>query len=186
LVNQVLTEDHAAARTRRGALAAVSFAAGGGAALTSIGRKLLWVGSALFLLVALLNLAVGAYHTVLFASQGPQSMFATAYRIPVSDADMADPARSLGGSAIAVYSMLLAGNGLLSIWGTVSTLRGNWSGLMLNLAVLGFSQLAVVYGLIIPGHLRGAIAYLGPGLFALAVAGSVVGLSLTGRREAAP
>src|SRR5262249_3493453 len=142
----------------------------GGAVLKTTGRTLLWTGCGLFLLLALLNLAIGAYHTVLFASQGPWGMFATAYRIPVTAADLADPARALGGSAIAVYSMLLAGYGLLSIWATVWSLRGRSAGLWLNTMFVGISQLAVVYGLIIPGHLRGANALLGPGLFVLAVA----------------
>jgi hypothetical protein len=143
------------------------------------GRNLfVWVGAVLFALAALLNLAVGAYHTVLFATQGPQSMFSVAYRIPVTAAEMGDPARALGAGAIETYSVLLAGYGLLSLWATGAMLRGRRSGFWLNAAFLGIAQLAVVYGLIVPGHLGGANGYMGPALYALGVAASAVGLAL--------
>jgi hypothetical protein len=50
-----------------------------------------------------LNLAIGTYHTLLFGTQGPQSMFSSAYGIPVSTADMTDRARALGAGAIETY-----------------------------------------------------------------------------------
>src|SRR5262245_46396448 len=111
-------------------------------------NALVWVGALLFALAALLNLAVGAYHAVLFGTRGPQSMYSVAYRIPVAAADMADRARALGAGAVATYSVLLAGYGLLSLWATAAMLRGRRAGFWLNAVFGGIAQLAVAYGLI--------------------------------------
>jgi hypothetical protein len=78
--------------------------------------------------------------------------------------------------------MLLAGYGLLSFWAMASMLRRHRSGFWLNAVFVGLSQVAVVYGLIVPGHLGGANGYLGPALYVLAVAASAIGLALSGAR----
>jgi hypothetical protein len=145
---------------------------------------LVWFGAVLFVLLAVLNLAIGTYHTVLFSTQGPGSLFSSAYGIPVSAADMTDRARALGAAAIETYSMLLAGYGLLSLWATGVMLRRRWMGLWINAVFLGISQLAVIYGLIVPGHLGGANAYLGPLLYVLGVPVSAIGLSWSAARGA--
>ena len=44
---------------------------------------LIIVGAVLFLLWALFHLAIGVYHTLLFATQGSQSLFSAAYGIQV-------------------------------------------------------------------------------------------------------
>jgi hypothetical protein len=142
-------------------------------------NALVWLGAVCFALLALLNLAIGTYHTVLFGTQGPQSMFSSAYGLPVSAADMTDRARALGAGAIETYSLLLVGYALLSLWATRSMLRGRRSGFWLNVVFVGISQLAVMYGLIIPGHLGGANAYMGPALYVLGVTMSAVGLIRT-------
>src|SRR5262249_17377675 len=142
---------------------------------------LVWVGALLFALLAVLNLAIGAYHTVLFATRGPASMYSSAYGIPVSAADMTHRARALGAGAIETYSLLLVGYGLLSLGATGALLRGRWLGFWLNAVFVGVSQLAVIYGMIIPGHLAGANAYAGPLLYVLGIAVSAVGLKYASR-----
>jgi hypothetical protein len=72
--------------------------------------------------------------------------------------------------------MLLVGFGLLSLWATRSMLRRRWSGFWLNVVFVGISQLAVVYGLIMPGLLGGANAYMGLVFYLLGVATSADGL----------
>jgi hypothetical protein len=144
------------------------------------------IGAVLFVLVAILNLAIGTYHTVLFAAGGSRSMFSSAYGIPVTAVDMADPARALGADAIEVYSILLAGYGLLSIGATVWMLRGHRSGFWINALFVGISQLAIVYGLIIPGQLGGLNGYLGPALYIVGVALSAMGLTVAGASAPAP
>jgi len=93
---------------------------------------------------------------------------------------MADPARALGADAIEVYSILLAGYGLLSIGATVWMLRGHRSGFWINALFVGISQLAILYGLIIPGQLGGLNGYIGPALYVLGVALGAMGLTASG------
>jgi hypothetical protein len=123
----------------------------------------------MFVLWAIFHIAIGAYHTVLFSTQGSGSLYSSAYGIPVSPADMQDPARALGSDAIEVYSVLLAGYGVLAIWGTILALRGQYLGWWLNTILLGVAGLAYVYGLIVPGQLTAGNAYAGPVLYALGV-----------------
>lgn len=143
----------------------------------------IWIGAMALGLVALLNLAVGTYHTMLFATQGPLSMFTVAYGIEdIRAPDMTDRAHALGASAVVVYSMLLAGYGLLSLWATVTMVRGRWSGFWLNAIFVGISQLAVLYGLIIPGVLSGANGFTGPALYVVGIMASTIGLRLPSPR----
>ena len=44
------------------------------------------LGAVMFGLLALFNIAIGTYHTILFTSQGSQALFSKAYGIPVSAA----------------------------------------------------------------------------------------------------
>ncbi|HLV97471.1 MAG TPA: hypothetical protein VKT82_02235 [Ktedonobacterales bacterium] len=120
---------------------------------------LIIMGAVLFLLWALFHMAIGVYHTLLFATQGSQSLFSAAYGIPVSAAEMRDPARLLGSDAIEVYSILLFGYGVLAIWATLLLLRGQRLGFWMNTILLLIAQLAVLYGLIIPGRLTGINAF---------------------------
>ncbi len=135
------------------------------------------LGAAMFGLVALFNLAIGTYHTILFASQGSQSLFSAAYGIPVTAADMRDSARLLGSDAIEMYSILLGGYGALSIWATIETLRGRRFGFWLNTFVLGITQIATLYALVIPGRLTGANAYASFVLYGLGVLFGAIGLA---------
>lgn len=141
------------------------------------------LGAVIFALLAIFNIGIGTYHTVLFTAQGSQSMFSSAYGIPVSAAEMKDPARLLGSDAIEVYSILLGGYGVLSIWATIWSLRGQRSGLWLNTIMVGIAQVAIVYGLIIPGRLTGANAYAGVVLYILAVFLSGIGFARMRSRE---
>ncbi len=77
------------------------------------------IGAVIFIVWALFHIAIGAYHTFLFSTQGAQSLFSAAYGIPVSAVDMQDPARKLGSDAIEVYSVLLAGYGVLAVWAAI-------------------------------------------------------------------
>jgi hypothetical protein len=120
---------------------------------------LIIIGAVIFLLWALFHMAIGVYHTLLFGLQGSQSLFSAAYDIPVSAAEMHDPARLLGSDAIEVYSILLFGYGVLAIWATLLILRGQRLGFWMNTILLGIAQLAVLYGLIIPGRLTGINAF---------------------------
>lgn len=141
------------------------------------------LGALMFALLAIFNIAIGTYHTVLFTFYGPQSLFSSAYGIPVSAADMKDPARLLGSDAIEVYSILIGGYGVLSVWATLRTLRGQHSGFWINAVMIGIAQLAVVYGLIVPGRLTGANAYVGLVLYVLGVVLGGIGLlRLRGRQ----
>ena len=56
-----------------------------------------WIkfGAVLFMLWAVFHMAIGAYRTLLFGTQGSQSMFSIAYGKQITAADMEDPARSL-------------------------------------------------------------------------------------------
>src|SRR5262245_15173069 len=105
-----------------------------------------WLGASMFARAALLNIAIAAYGTYLSAGQGPRSLFATAYGIPVTATEMAGPARELGADAVAVYSMPLGGHGLLSLWATMLMLRGRRAGSRLNAIVVGIAQGAIVHG----------------------------------------
>lgn len=136
---------------------------------------LITLGAAMFLLWALFHAAIGVYHTLLFGIQGPQSLYSAAYGIPVSATDMHDPARLLGSDAIEVYSILLLGYGVLAIWGTLLILRGNRSGFWMNTIMLGIAQLAVLYGLIIPGRLTGVNAFADLVLYLLGVLATAIG-----------
>ena len=127
------------------------------------------LGAVFLLLWAVFHIAIGVYHTVLFSTQGPQSMFSTAYGKQVTAADMEDPARLLGAHAIEVYSILLFGYGVLGIWATVLMLKGQRLGFWLNTVMMGIAQLAILYGLIIPGQLTGANAYVDLALYLLGV-----------------
>lgn len=118
------------------------------------------LGAAMFGLLALFNLAIGTYHTILFASQGSQSLFSAAYGIAVTAADMKDSARLLGSDAIEMYSILLGGYGALSLWATIESLRGRRFGVWLNVFMVGVAQIATLYALVIPGRLTGANAYV--------------------------
>jgi hypothetical protein len=142
---------------------------------------LMKLGAVTFGLLAIFNIAIGTYHTILFTFQGSQSLFTAAYGIPVSTADMSDSARLLGSDAIEVYSILLGGFGLLSVWATIGSLRGRRSGFWLNTFVLGIAQIAILYGLVIPGRLTGANAYAGFVLYALGVL--LGGISLVRTRQ---
>ena len=135
----------------------------------------------MFGLLALFNIAIGIYHSALFTFQGSQSLFTTAYGIPVSATDMKDPARLLGSDAIEVYSILLGGYGVLSIWATIVSLRGQGSGFWLNTLMVGISQLAILYGLVLPGRLTGANAFVGFVLYGLGVVLGGISLLRTGR-----
>lgn len=130
-----------------------------------------------FGLLAVFNIAIGVYHTILFASQGSGSLFSAAYGIPVTAADMRDSARLLGSDAIEVYSILLGGYGALSLWATVASLRGQRSGFWLNTVMVGIAQLAILYGLILPGRLTGPNAYAGIVLYLLGVLFGGIGLA---------
>ena len=130
----------------------------------------------MFVLWAVFHMAIGVYHTLLFSTQGPQSMFTTAYGMPLTAGDMEDPARLLGADAIEVYSILLFGYGVLGIWATVLLLQGQRLGFWLNTVMMGIAQIAVLYGLIIPGQLTGPNAYADLALYILGVTLSGIGL----------
>ncbi len=83
-----------------------------------------------------------------------------------------------------VYSILLGGYGVLSIWATIWSLRGQRSGFWLNTIMLGIAQLAIVYGLIIPGRLTGPNAYARLVLYLLGVVLGGVGFLRLRSREA--
>jgi hypothetical protein len=137
---------------------------------------LITIGAVMFMLWALFHMAIGVYHTLLFSIQGSQSMFSSAYGIPVSAAEMHDPARLLGSDAIEVYSILLFGYGVLAIWATLIMVRGRRFGFWMNTILLGIAQLAVLYGLIIPGRLTGVNAFADLVLYLLGVIVSGIGL----------
>jgi hypothetical protein len=140
----------------------------------------------MFGLLAIFNIAIGVYHTILFASQGAGSLFSAAWGIPVSAAEMRDSARLLGSDAIEVYSILLGGYGVLSLWATVASLRGQRSGFWLNTVMVGIAQLAILYGLIVPGRLAGANAYASIVLYLLGVLlGGISIARARGRRRSA-
>lgn len=134
-----------------------------------------------FGLLALFNLAIGVFHTVLFTFQGSQSLFVTAYDIPVTALEMRDPARLLGSDAIEMYSILLGGYGMLSIWATIESLRGHRYGFWLNTVMGGMAQIATLYALIIPGRLSGPNAYASLVLYTVGVL--LGGLSLVRRQR---
>lgn len=83
------------------------------------------IGAVMLILWAVFHIAIGVYHTLLFSTQGPQSLFSVAWGITVNPADMEDPARLLGSRAIEVYSVLLFGYGVIAIWATVIMLQGH-------------------------------------------------------------
>jgi hypothetical protein len=134
------------------------------------------IGSALFGLLALFHISIGAYHTVLYATLGRVSMFTDAYGIAASPADMQDPARFLGSDAIEVYSVLLLGYGVLSLWAIALTLRGDRLGFWLNTIIVGVAEVAITYALVLPGHLTGANGWASPVMYALAVIATGIGV----------
>lgn len=144
------------------------------------------LGAAMFGLLALFNIAIATYHTILFTSQGSQSLFSAAYGIPVSAAEMKDSARLLGSDAIEVYSILLGGYGVLSVWATLASLRGQRSGFWINTVMVGIAQFAILYGLVIPGRLTGANAYAGLVLYLLGVLFGAISLVQNWRRTRIP
>jgi len=119
---------------------------------------------------------IGIYHTFLFTVHGSQSMFSIAYGIPVTTADMHDRARALGADAVEVYSILLFGAGIVSVWASWLMLQGQRLGFWLNTAAVGIAEFAILYGLIIPGQLSGANGYASLVLYALAVSVGGVGI----------
>jgi hypothetical protein len=127
------------------------------------------ISSVLFGLTALFHIMIGVYHAFLFGTQGPQSMYTVAYGMPISSRDMLDPARALGAGAIVVYSLLLLGVGVVSIYAAANAWRGRREGLWLNVVMVGIAEFAIVYGLILPGQLTGANAYISPLIYVLAV-----------------
>jgi hypothetical protein len=135
------------------------------------------LGAALFTLWGLFHLAIGVYHTILFATQGSMSLFTVAYRIPLVPADLTDPARQLGSDAIEVYSILLGGYGIVAILAAVMSVRRQRIGLWLNTIGPGIASAAYVYGLIIPGRLTGANAWTGPIIYLVGVACLWIGFS---------
>ncbi len=131
----------------------------------------------MFGLLAIFNLAIGTFHTILFTVQGSQSLFSTAYGIPVTAADMRDSARLLGSDAIEMYSILLGGCGALSLWATIEILRGRRLGFWLNTFMLGITQIATLYALVIPGRLTGANAFASFVLYGLGVLLGAIGMA---------
>lgn len=103
-------------------------------------------------------------------------MYTVAYGIPVSSDDMSDPARALGADAIAVYSILLFGVGVVSLWATVNAWRGRREGFWLNVVIVGIAEFAILYGLIIPGQLIGANGFISPIIYSLAVLFGLIGM----------
>jgi len=134
------------------------------------------ISSILFILIAIFHVMIGVYHTFLFTVHGSQSMFSIAYGIPVTAVDMHDRARALGADAIEVYSILLFGAGIVSMWASWLMLRGQRLGFWLNAVAVGIAELAILCGLIIPGQLSGANGYASPMLYVLAVLVGVVGI----------
>lgn len=134
------------------------------------------VSSILFIIIAAFHIMIGVYHTFLFTIHGSQSMFSIAYGIPVTGADMHDRARALGADAIEVYSILLFGAGVVSIWASWLMLRGQRLGFWLNTIAVGIAEFAILYGLIIPGQLAGANGYASPVLYVLAVLAGMLGV----------
>lgn len=134
------------------------------------------LSSILFIAIATFHVMIGVYHTFLFTVHGSQSMFSIAYGIPVTAADMHDRARALGADAIEVYSILLFGAGIISMWASWLMLRGQRLGLWLNIVAVGAAEFAILYGLIIPGQLSGVNGYASPVLYAFAVTAGVLGV----------
>lgn len=120
-------------------------------------RPFLKIGIVLLGLWAVFHIAIGVYHTILFA-QAPVNLYTLAYGIPVPKAAMGDPALRLGADAIEVYSVLLAGCGIVALWAAVLARRGRPVGLWLATVVPGIASLAYLDGLIAPGQLTGANA----------------------------
>jgi hypothetical protein len=127
------------------------------------------ISAVVFGLLALFNLAIGIYHTILFTFQGSPSLFSIAYGIRVTATDMKDPARLLGSDAIEMYSILLGGYGALSLWSAIESWRGLRAGFWLNAFIVGIAQIATLYALVIPGRLTGANAYASFVLYGLAI-----------------
>lgn len=134
------------------------------------------VSSALFIIIAIFHVMIGIYHTFLFTVHGSQSMFSIAYGIPVTAADMHDRARALGADAIEVYSILLFGAGVVSMWASWLMLHGQRLGFWLNTVAVGVAELAILYGLIIPGQLSGVNGYASPVLYVFALLAGVLGV----------
>lgn len=133
-------------------------------------------GAVLLGIWALFHLAIGVYHTVLFA-QAPANLFTVAYGIPITTTAMTDPALRLGSDAIEVYSLLLGGCGIVVVLATILALRGQRVGLWLNTIVPGIASLAYLYGLILPGQLTGVNAWAGPAVYLLGIGLLWLGLS---------
>jgi hypothetical protein len=131
-------------------------------------KPFLRVGTVLLGLWALFHIAIGVYHTILFA-QVPVNLYTVAYGMPVPEAAMSDPALRLGASAIEVYSVLLAGCGIVAIWAAILARRGQLVGLWLATILPGIASLAYLYGLILPGQLGGANAWAGPVIYLLGI-----------------
>lgn len=131
-------------------------------------RVLLWSGAVLLGLWSVLHLAVGVYHTILFA-QDPMNLFTVAYHVTVPSNAADDPALRLGSDAIEVYSVLLAGAGLVTLLATIMAVRGRPTGPWLAPLVAGVASLAYIYGLILPGQLTGPNAWTGPILYLVGV-----------------
>lgn len=136
-------------------------------------QKLMRLGAVFFLAWGLLHIAVGLGGAAAFFTEGPLgALSATDLAIASDEVRLA---LERAGHIALDFSLILAGYGVLAIWGAVLIWRGQRLGFWLNTVMLGIADAAFVYALMLPGYISVAEGILGPVLYVLGVIFAAMG-----------
>src|SRR6266496_4213224 len=114
-------------------------------------NRLVQTGAIFFILWGVLHIAVGLGGVTVYVARGPMGMISAfgGSGTPVETTHFV-----MRGAHLALdFMLLLAGYGLLAIWGAVLIWRGRSLGFWLNTILLGIADGAFVIALMIPGEM---------------------------------
>ena len=141
--------------------------------MRSPANRVAQTGAVLFVLWGVLHLGAGLSGAFTFATRGPAGVFSGFGGAP-APAELT-PTLDMAAHIALDFSLILAGYGLLAIWGAVLIWRGQRLGFWLNTIMLGIADGSFIIALMLPGFVSLAAGGLGPVLYVLGVACTAIG-----------